>query len=339
MTVGVIVPVYNATRTLDACLDALGRLDPAPDEIVLVDNASKDGSLDLLKAFAARHGRARVVQELRPGVCAARNAGLRACRAEVVAWTDSDCSPSPDWLGELTRPLADPAIAAVGGRVLGAPGPTLVETFLGLYSFQTPLTPHVDARWTPWSGGYAAANFATRRAALIAAGAWDESTLVGEDYDVCARLYAAGHRIAYAPSARVAHHHRDTVRAMLRQSYWWGQGHALLVRKHLRGAWIELPVRSASWPGCPVPAWIDAASADKKLAALLLAGALAPPLWVLVPLYAAWLTTLAARRLRASGRRASLVAAVGLAALLVGKSAAMTAGRWRGAVRHRCVCL
>jgi mycofactocin glycosyltransferase len=339
VTVAVVVPVFNASRTLGRCLDALARLDPAPDEIVLVDNGSTDGSLDLLKAFAAGHARARVVEEATPGVSAARNAGLRATRADVVAWTDSDCSPEPDWLGRLIRPLDAPDVAAVGGRVLGAPGPTLVETFLGLYSFQTGAEPHVDARWTPWRGGYAAANFATRRQALVAAGAWDESTLVGEDYDVCARLYAAGHRIAYAPDARVVHHHRDTVGAMLRQSFSWGQGHALLVRKHLRGAWLELPARSVVWQTCPVAAWIDLASADKKLAALLVAAAIAPPLLVLPPLYAAWLVVLAARRLRAADRRISIHAAVGVAALLVAKSAALTAGRWRGALRHRCACL
>jgi GT2 family glycosyltransferase len=339
MTIAVVVPVFNGARTLARCLDALARLDPAPDEIVLVDNGSTDGTLDLLKAFAAQHGRARLVEEARRGVSAARNAGLRATRADVIAWTDADCAPAPDWLRELPRPLADPTVAAVGGRVLGAPGATLVETFLGLYSFQTGAAPSVDERWTPSGGGYAAANLATRRATLMDVGAWDESTYVGEDYDVCARLYAAGHRIAYAPAARVVHHHRDTVRAMVRQSFSWGQGHAFLVRKHLRGAWFELPVRSAAWPACPTPAWIDLASADKKLAALLVAGVLAPPLLVAPPLYVAWLTVLAARRLQGAGLRVSAGAALGLAALLIAKSAAMTAGRWRGAARHRCLCL
>jgi hypothetical protein len=137
----------------------------------------------------------------------------------------------------------------------------------------------------------------------------------------------------------VIHHHRDTVRAMLRQSFSWGQGHALLVRKHLCGVWLELPARSVVWRSCPAAAWIDLASADKKLATLLLAAALAPPLLVLTPLYAAWLVLLAARRLRGAGLRVSIGAALGIAALLVAKSGAITAGRWRGALRHRCACL
>ena len=77
LRVSVVVPILNAARTLPACLKGLGQLDPAPEEIILVDNGSTDGSLSLLQELARNHAAkdARVLQEPRRGAAAARNAG------------------------------------------------------------------------------------------------------------------------------------------------------------------------------------------------------------------------------------------------------------------------
>ena len=134
LSVSVVIPIRNGQRTLPLCLAALPRLDPRPAEIVLVDNGSTDGSAELLRAFADGHAAegVRVVDEPRPGISAARNAGIRAARGEIVAWTDADCSPEPAWLRALTEPFADPTVGGVAGRVLAAPAGTLVELFCGL---------------------------------------------------------------------------------------------------------------------------------------------------------------------------------------------------------------
>ncbi|MGH7432183.1 MAG: glycosyltransferase family 2 protein, partial [Candidatus Methylomirabilales bacterium] len=76
LNVSAVIPVRNAIRTLPDCLAALERLEPAPAEILLVDNGSTDGSLLLLRAFARDRAaeRAQVLEEPRRGAAAARNA-------------------------------------------------------------------------------------------------------------------------------------------------------------------------------------------------------------------------------------------------------------------------
>ena len=108
-SVSVVVPVLNAARTLAGTLDALARLRPPPLEILLVDNGSVDGSRELLKAFVAGRagGKASLIVEPRRGASAARNAGIRAARGEVVAFTDADCLPDAAWLEHLALPFAD----------------------------------------------------------------------------------------------------------------------------------------------------------------------------------------------------------------------------------------
>jgi len=344
LTVSVVVPVLNAARTLPACLGALGALDPAPGEILVVDNGSSDRSVALLEDFARElpAGTARrLLHEATRGAAAARNAAIRAARGEVIAFTDADCAPEADWLRPLSAPFGDPAVGAVAGRVVAAPARSTLELFSALYTLQS--ADRADRRrgWTPWEGGYPTANFAVRTALARDLGGFDERLEIsGEDYDLCARLYARGAEIVYTPDARVAHHHRTTLRAMLRQAFGFGRSHPYMLRRHgPPGLWLDLPGRPLHCPGAPGRAWIDLASADKKLLGLLLLGAAWPPALWLLPLYAAWLVAAGRRRARAAGLPVSAAAAAALAGLLVAKSAAMTAGRWRGSVKYGAVCL
>lgn len=343
LSVSVVVPVLDAARTLSSCLTALERLDPAPAEIVLVDNGSTDGSLGLLREFGGTRGgaRARVMQEARRGAAAARNAGIRAAGTDLIAFTDADCAPDPAWLSHLAAPFADEAVGAAAGRVEAARAASTLELCGALYTLQTPDRPARHRRWTPWRGGFATANLAVRRNLLIDLGGFDEGlTISGEDHDLCARLYGLGVEIAYVPEARVFHHHRTTVAGMLRQAFGFGRGHACLLRRHgSPGLWLDLPGRPVHCGGAPWRAWIDLASADKKVVALLLLGAAWRPALLLLPAYAAWLAAAARRRARAAGMPVSTPAAAALAGLLVAKSAAMTAGRWRGTVKYGALCL
>jgi GT2 family glycosyltransferase len=341
-SVSVVVPVLNASRTLPFCLEALARLDPAPEQIILVDNGSGDESLAILHNFAENHPDRTIstLQEARRGAAAARNTGIRAAQAEIVAFTDADCVPEAAWLQRLTVPFQDPAVGAVAGRVTAAPASSTLELFSALYTLRLPDLPSRHRRWTPWEGGFPTANLGVRRSLLERLTGFDEGLeIYGEDYDLCARLYALGSEISYAPDSRVAHHHRTTLSGMLRQTFGFGRAHPLLLRRHAGGGlWLDLPHRSIHWDGFPLRAWVNLSSADKKVLAILVAGAVYVPLLWLLPLYAVWLARSTARRAQQAGVATSPVAAFELAGLLVMKSAAMTAGRWWGSARYGGIC-
>ena len=107
----VVVCTHRRPAYVPHVLAALGRLDPAPDEIIIVDNAP--GDLDCRAQVEAAG--ARYVREDRKGLDRARVAGLGAARCELVAFTDDDCVPSPAWLRALPELFDDPAVAAVTG--------------------------------------------------------------------------------------------------------------------------------------------------------------------------------------------------------------------------------
>ncbi len=95
--ISIIVPVYNAEKTLERCVRSLQGQHHEDIEIILVNDGSKDDSLAICREFAREDGRVRVIDKPNGGVSSARNAGLDVARGEFVMFCDSDDWAEPDW--------------------------------------------------------------------------------------------------------------------------------------------------------------------------------------------------------------------------------------------------
>lgn len=114
--ISVIVPVYNTAAYLERVIGALEAQDFPKDgyELIFVDNGSCDGSADILQ----RHPKIRVLQEPERGSYAARNQGVKQARGEILAFSDSDCYPAPNWLEAIDKAFRDSdAQVLLGPRV------------------------------------------------------------------------------------------------------------------------------------------------------------------------------------------------------------------------------
>jgi glycosyltransferase involved in cell wall biosynthesis len=98
---------------LRKCLEAIVRLDPGADEILVVDNTAGDAKAEAV----SRELGARYIVEASPGLSRARNRGLKESKSEIVAYVDDDAMPDVAWLGLLLEPFADPRVAAATGRI------------------------------------------------------------------------------------------------------------------------------------------------------------------------------------------------------------------------------
>jgi cellulose synthase/poly-beta-1,6-N-acetylglucosamine synthase-like glycosyltransferase len=133
-TVSVVIPVRDDAGHLRACLRALAGQTVPPDEVVVVDNASRDDSAEV-----AREAGARVVREPVLGIPAAASAGYDAARHEVIARLDADCVPPADWIERLGDVLAArPDVDAVTGGARFLDGPRALRgiaavAYLGAY--------------------------------------------------------------------------------------------------------------------------------------------------------------------------------------------------------------
>jgi GT2 family glycosyltransferase len=212
--ISVVVAAHARADRLRTLLSALA---PQECEVIVVADGASPEVHAVLEAAAVR------VLRLDPGrgPAAARNAGWRAADTELVAFTDDDCLPAPDWVAALTGAAGDGA--AVQGRVEPLPaererlGPfarTLVVEAAGPF-FQT-------------------ANMLYPRAVLERLGGFDEifPAPAGEDTDLGWRARDAGVEIRYAPDALVWHAvHQPGWRGLVRDAPRWGSA-VHLVRKH-----------------------------------------------------------------------------------------------------------
>ena len=263
--VSVVVCTRDRPDDLARCLASLAALDPAPLEVVVVDNAPGTGST---RAAVDRMTGIRYIAEPRPGLSAARNAGLRAARGEIVAFTDDDVTVEPQWAGRLAEPFADPAVAVATGLVLPAELDTEAQllfehAFGGFGQGYRPLRfgreffeRYRSGSAPVWSIG-AGASMALRRTVTERLGGFDERLGAGaagcsEDSELWYRVLAAGLECRYEPRAVVRHHHRRTAGALDGQMYQYMRGHvtAVLIQYANHGGRGHL--RRVAWT---LPAW------------------------------------------------------------------------------------
>jgi glycosyltransferase involved in cell wall biosynthesis len=198
----VIVPHYRDLDGLDRCLAALGRQTYPADafEVIVADNASPEGEEAVARVIA---GRARLVIVSERGAGPARNGGVAAAAGAILAFTDSDCQPEPDWLVEGVKALA--AHDFVGGHVrVLVDDPlhmTSAEAFESVFAFdfETYITK---------KGFTGAGNLFCARALFDQVGGFRVG--MSEDVDWSRRARGMGFRLGYAAKAVVGHPARKT---------------------------------------------------------------------------------------------------------------------------------
>jgi GT2 family glycosyltransferase len=231
--VSMVVCTHRRRDHLRELLVAASQLDPAPSELIVVDNAPPPGEdcEDLVRDAGAVY-----VREDRKGLNNARTAGARAARGELVAFTDDDCRPPSHWLAALDELFDDAATGAVTGPAFPAFLDSPSEArFEDAASFVRGLDQRIfdflgispaDANHTG-----AGANMVLRRSLLLEIGdpfppELDAGTPTQSGGDLFAlyRVLAAGRRVVYDPRVFTYHAHRADPEALHRALYGYGVG-------------------------------------------------------------------------------------------------------------------
>jgi GT2 family glycosyltransferase len=247
----IVICTRNRAPKLRAALEAVLALHcPENDyEVIVVDNASTDHTLEVCAGVEPRfEGRLRVVSEAAPGQGAARNAGIRAARGEIIAFMDDDIFPQPDWLATIRREFSsDPTLGAISGRVeLFDPKdlPMTIRRQTERIEFSS-----VSDAFNLFVG----CNEAIKKSLIEQVGFYDTDFGPGgrfisaDDSDFIYRAWKAGHKLIYVPSLFVYHNHgRRTQDAgtRLRRGYVLGRG--AFYAKHILGG-DRLALQAMYW--------------------------------------------------------------------------------------------
>ncbi len=215
--VSVVILCYNSAGYIAPCLRSVARLEHRPLEVVVADNASRDGSADAARRAARECGlEIRLLPlDRNLGCGGGNNAGWRASRGEVIVFLNPDTEVTPGFVTELLRPMTeDPAIAVTGAKIY-YPGTRTLQ-HAGAKIHPNGMTGHYGSgqedrgEWDePRDVDYVTgAGFAVRRDVLERVGGYDEDYFPAyfEESDLCTRIRRAGWRVRYAPAAVLFHH-------------------------------------------------------------------------------------------------------------------------------------
>jgi glycosyltransferase involved in cell wall biosynthesis len=245
----VVICSLNGTAGVDRCLRALAEQKDVELQVIVVD----DGSTDDTSYVAKERGATVIRHETNRGASAARNTGIRAATAPVVAFLDDDCEPEPEWARELLDSYEDGVIGVGGPLVPNAP-----EGFmLGFLRRNNPLLPlemdlahsekllyrlylYVLRQWAPEERRdkrevytLVGANMSFLHQVVAEIGLDERFRFGAEDLDLCLqvrRRFPDG-RLVAAPDAVVRHHFEPDLKDTLRRSRAYGRGCAMLYLK------------------------------------------------------------------------------------------------------------
>jgi glycosyltransferase involved in cell wall biosynthesis len=222
MQVSVVIATYNRARLLEGALEALAAQDTPPSlewEIVVVDNNSTDRTPHAVAAFSKTTAiPVRYVFEREQGLSRARNRGIRETHGSIVAFSDDDVLPAPDWVAGIAAAIDRWNADGVGGRILPRwempPPRWLSESrrplrLLAIMDFEGSQVLSLPLRRQPQVWG---ANMAFRRELFARVGEFDPrrgivgTTLYrGEESDLIHRAMELGLTIAYDAALTVFH--------------------------------------------------------------------------------------------------------------------------------------
>lgn len=202
--VSVVIPAYNASKTIDLCLRSILRQNFSDYEVIVVDDGSIDDTKEKVKKYSVR-----LISNAHGGSSAARNTGFKASKGDILVFFDSDCVAKKDLIAQLIEPLKDPKIGVTQAWWEVANKDRLIPALIfKTYEYFTRNLNYPDFLWS-----YC---FAIRRELFQKLGMFDLIWTRVEDVDFAYKVIKGGYKIYLMKEVRVGHFFRETLLAHLK---------------------------------------------------------------------------------------------------------------------------
>ena len=244
--VSVILLNYNGRKNLgdllEGCLESVLNTDYPNFEVLFVDNASTDDSVQFIERKIGRNKRLRIIKnEKNFGFAEGNNIGIRNAKGEYIALLNNDTKVDPKWLKELVKAIQQPEIGAAQSKLLQMDNPDLLDCAGGF----------VDYYGYSYSRGHGqkahkynriddifyakGAAFIVKQEVLKRVGLFDPETFMYyEETDLCWRIWLNGYRIVFVPSSIIYHAPGSTISTLQEQTslYFLTKNHMLTLIKN-----------------------------------------------------------------------------------------------------------
>jgi glycosyltransferase involved in cell wall biosynthesis len=214
MKVSLIATVLNADDHIGAFLSSVAAQDRVPEEVIVVDGGSTDGTLERLRQAGDA---ITLIEEPGANIARGRNLAIAAASHDAIAVADADCAYGPGWLAALVAPLEAGADVAMGWTepVIGS----LLDACVASLGFPLAAAEVDETTFMP-----SARSVAFRREAIDAIGGYPEWLAIGEDMWVNHRWRERGFALRMAPGAVASWHPRGSLAAIWTQYVRYARG-------------------------------------------------------------------------------------------------------------------
>ena len=226
MKVSVVIPAYNAEKSIGKCVQSVLKQEFGESfEVIVVD----DGSSDKTTAVVSGFKEVKLIKQRNKGPASARNAGVESAKGKIIVFVDSDCVAEKTWLREMVLPLRDGNVAGVQG-IYRSNQKEVMARMVQL-EIEERYEKMRKEKYIDFVGSYSAAY---RKDVFNEAGGFDTTfpTASGEDTDLSFKVNGLGHKMVLNPNAVVFHTHPTTLgkylKTKFKRSYW----RTLIYRKH-----------------------------------------------------------------------------------------------------------
>jgi len=216
MKLSVVVPAYNAEKTLPVLLDSLLTQSCRDFEVIVVDDGSRDDTVSIIEKYNCQL--IQLKENHGPAYC--RNLGAQKAQGEILVFTDSDCSVTFDWLKTIENHFYYKETEAIMGRLVLLPSDYMGDSISAL-GFPAGGAIGFDKIWKVDKDGFtdslSSCNCAVRKDIFWKAGGFDETFPFpgGEDSLLAYGMRRLGYRIEYCPDVVAYHKARDSLRDFL----------------------------------------------------------------------------------------------------------------------------
>lgn len=228
----VIVPIYNGESDLLGLINCLRSQTYPPEQVeyLLVDNNSSDHTSKIIKQAAEEAANQGIklqllIEDKIQSSYAARNQGIRVAKGEILAFTDADCRPYPDWLEQLVQPFINPNVGIVVGELVALSGDSFLEKYAERYGVMSQkfLLEH------PFLPYGQTANLAICKQAFEQVGLFRPYLTTGGDADICWRIQQETKwKLKFASKAIIRHRHRSNWQELKSQWQRYGRSNRYL---------------------------------------------------------------------------------------------------------------
>ncbi len=220
--VSVVVPIYNGEEDLNDLIQCLYNQTYPKNQIeyLLVNNNSSDSTVKILEQAVTEAEKKGIIlkalneNEIQSSY-AARNKGIRQATADIIAFTDADCRPIPEWIEELIKPFIDEKIGIVVGELTALSGDSILEKYAERYGVMSQKF-LLEHSFLPYGQ---TANLAIRKNIFYQVGLFRPYLTTGGDADICWRIQQETNwKLTFAIKAVIRHRHRSTLKEL--RSQW-----------------------------------------------------------------------------------------------------------------------